>query len=58
MLQDANSGYSDYDGGFNGGMPIATENQPVNSEKPKELALEIRKTQQIVLAKLSEGIFT
>jgi hypothetical protein len=26
MLQDANSGYSDYDGGFNGGMPIATEN--------------------------------
>jgi len=26
MLQHANSGFSDYDGGFNGGMPIATEN--------------------------------
>ena len=44
MLQHANSDYTDDDESFNGGMPIATENQPVNSEKPKELALEIRKT--------------
>jgi hypothetical protein len=26
MLQHANSDYPDDDGGFNGGMPIATEN--------------------------------